>query len=137
MEALLNFLWVVIAAVVLGFWRACWQRERPSRRNSLREWTAMGCALVLLFFAVSLTDDLHSEIFLADSFATNRNHASWISLGVHEGSRISTAAPAVLSRPAAALKLQQLHRLAIPLPEFLQARLRDCRDGRAPPESSL
>jgi hypothetical protein len=48
MESFLNFLWVLIAAVALGFWRMRWQPEqRQARRNSLREWTAMGCALVL------------------------------------------------------------------------------------------
>ena len=55
MEAFLNSPWVLIAAVALGIWRTRWQHEqRQSRRDPLREWTAIGCALVLLFFAVSL-----------------------------------------------------------------------------------
>ena len=56
MELFLNLVWVLIAAGTIGVWRTSWRSEKPrSHRDSLREWTAMGCALVLLFFAVSLT----------------------------------------------------------------------------------
>ena len=63
MELFLNFLWALIALVALGVWRACWMREqRSQRRDPVREWAAVVCALVLLFFAVSLSDDLHTSL---------------------------------------------------------------------------
>ncbi len=77
MELFLNLLWVAIALVAFGFWRTRWLRERPeNRRNPLREWTAFACALVLLFFAVSLTDDLHSELIIFDECCASRRHSS-------------------------------------------------------------
>jgi hypothetical protein len=76
MESFLNILWVAIAAVAFGFWRTRWLHDRSERRrDSLREWTAFACALVLLFFAVSLTDDLHSELVIFDECSASRRHS--------------------------------------------------------------
>jgi hypothetical protein len=76
METFLNILWLLIAAGVLAVWRTRWVHQHDQqgygRRNPSREWTAVGCALVLLFFAVSLTDDLHCEMVLFDECATGR-----------------------------------------------------------------
>jgi hypothetical protein len=75
MELFLNLLWVAIAVVAFGIWRTRWLRGRPEhRRNPLREWTAFACALVLLFFAVSLTDDLHAELIIFDECCASRRH---------------------------------------------------------------
>jgi hypothetical protein len=76
MESFLNLLWVAIAAGAFGFWRTRWLHERRDRRRQpLQEWTAFACALVLLFFAVSLTDDLHSELMIFDECSTSRRHS--------------------------------------------------------------
>jgi len=73
MESFLNILWMAIAAVAFGFWRTRWLHDRSDRRRDpLREWTAFACALVLLFFAVSLTDDLHSELVIFDECSASR-----------------------------------------------------------------
>jgi hypothetical protein len=76
MESFLNLLWVAIAAGAFCFWRTRWLHERRDhRRQPLQEWTAFACALVLLFFAVSLTDDLHSELMIFDECSTSRRHS--------------------------------------------------------------
>jgi hypothetical protein len=76
MESFLNLLWVAIAAVAFGFWRTRWLHERSERRRDpLREWTAFACALVLLFFVVSLTDDLHSELVIFDECCAGRRQS--------------------------------------------------------------
>ncbi|HSY59103.1 MAG TPA: hypothetical protein VK795_06050 [Terriglobales bacterium] len=76
MELFLNLLWVLIATGVIAVWRNCWLPEaQVSRREPFREWTAMGCALVLLFFAVSLTDDLHSNVSLLEDCSSSRRHS--------------------------------------------------------------
>ena len=75
MELLLNILWMLIAVGLIGIWRTRWihQRRNYSRR-SLREWIAVSLALVLLFFAVSMTDDMHAEIVaLEECSATKRD----------------------------------------------------------------
>jgi hypothetical protein len=77
MESFLNFLWVLIALAALGTWRACWMHEyRSRRRDPVREWAAVICSLVLLFFAVSLSDDLHSNLVLLEEGAGGRKHAA-------------------------------------------------------------
>jgi hypothetical protein len=76
MEWFLNLLWVAIAAVAFSFWRTRWLHDRSERRRDpLREWTAFACALVLLFFAVSLTDDLHSELVIFDECCASRRQS--------------------------------------------------------------
>jgi hypothetical protein len=53
LELFLNLLWLFMAAGAVGLWRTRWLRQkRESRREPVREWTAMACPLVLLFFAV-------------------------------------------------------------------------------------
>jgi hypothetical protein len=77
METFLNFLWVLMALAGLGVWRACWMREHPvHRRDPVREWAAVICALVLLFFAVSLSDDLRSSLALLEESAGSRRHST-------------------------------------------------------------
>jgi hypothetical protein len=78
-ESFLNYLWLSFAITGVVLWCVSWTRafgthHRP--RDPFREAAAIVCALVILFFAVSLTDDLHSEIvFMEDSVAARR-HAS-------------------------------------------------------------
>jgi len=70
MESLLNLLWIVIAVGSLGVWRLWWRRgNAPSRR----EWVAFATFLFLIFPVISLTDDLHEELALAEC-ATGTKH---------------------------------------------------------------
>ena len=76
MELLLNIVWMVIA---VGLDRNLAHALDPSAaritsRRSLQEWSAVSIALVLLFFAVSMTDDMHAEIVaLEECSATRRD----------------------------------------------------------------
>ncbi len=62
MEVLLNVVWVAIACVAL--W--CWRR-RAHRGNPLAGLVALGCALLLLFPAISISDDLHGNVLTEDT----------------------------------------------------------------------
>jgi hypothetical protein len=76
MESFLNFLWLLIALAALGAWRVCWIRQASStRRTPFQGWTAFAIALIFLFFAVSLTDDLHSDLVFSDEAAGGRRHS--------------------------------------------------------------
>ena len=70
MELLLNLAWVIISLVAIFLLRGDWRR-----RNSppLREWIALATFLFVLFPVISLTDDLHPEIALAEA-ATGKKH---------------------------------------------------------------
>ena len=76
MELFLNLLWLSIALGALGAWGFRYSYRRPHTRSKwLAELTALSCALVFLFFAVSLTDDLHEDVILCDDCAAKRRHA--------------------------------------------------------------
>jgi hypothetical protein len=76
MESFLNLVWVAIAICGLGTWRACWIRQNQRRRDPLREWSAVVCTLVFIFFAVSLSDDLQAGRFVLDEGVAGRRHAA-------------------------------------------------------------
>jgi hypothetical protein len=71
MELTLNLVWLCVAIVGLkllfgSLSRAEALSDRPP--NHWRKIVAMGCTLVILFFVISMTDDLHQqEIVLEES----------------------------------------------------------------------
>jgi hypothetical protein len=74
MELLLNLLWLFVALALVCVWRTHWSNQRRrSDCRSLQEWSAVSLALVLLFFAVSMSDDMHSEIVALEEFSTNKS----------------------------------------------------------------
>jgi len=141
MELFLNIVWMLVAAGLLVAWRTRWIHERRgSSRRSLQEWSAISLALVLLFFAVSMTDDMHSEIVaLEECSASKRDFAH--ALGAHaapdSGAALHASSWAIVppvpsfgpSRP-----LQKLE-VAVQLSSsFLRS---NQASGRAPPVSLL
>jgi hypothetical protein len=71
MELALNLIWLCLAlagfALLVGnlSWAAKKAEQGPSNRQKIM---AMTCALIILFFVVSMTDDLHDqEIFVEES----------------------------------------------------------------------
>jgi hypothetical protein len=70
MELLLNLAWLVISVVAILLLRGNWRRRKGP---ALREWIALATFLFLLFPVISLTDDLHPEIALAEA-ATGKKH---------------------------------------------------------------
>lgn len=59
MEVTLNLVWLLVAVAALVAWRARWSRRW--HRFTPLGMVALGCALILLFPAISITDDLHGE----------------------------------------------------------------------------
>ena len=71
MELALNMIWVCVALFGCALLGSNLSRAakpavgRPSNRQKI---IAMGCALIILFFVISMTDDLHDqEIFVEES----------------------------------------------------------------------
>lgn len=140
MELVLNILWLLIAFGALGVWQIFWKRqERGSHPSQLEEWTAFTCALVFVFFAVSLSDDLHADVILADDCASGRHHAliSACGHGSHQPTLkhpVSTPAPSRLNLPPLVAATKEITRPAV--------RVRPASDlhssiVRAPPVSFL
>ena len=62
MEDFLNVAWLVLAIVLAGTWyRKCLPvaRARGDRRQVWQSFIALSCTSILLFFVISLTDDLY------------------------------------------------------------------------------
>jgi len=141
MELFLNIVWVLIAAGILGTWRTRWvhQRQRMSR-NSLQEWTAVSVALVLLFFAVSMTDDLHAQVILSEEWSTNRRNVS-CSAGEHplpqSGTVPHASCPAIVAHISRVRPPLVLETLEPPGARHILDLQTDRLSGRAPPVSSL
>jgi hypothetical protein len=84
MELFLNILWLLITTGGIAIWRARWAKQTRFRRHAARhEWTAFVCAMVLLFFVVSLTDDLHAELMLIEDCSSSRRHTPCLSCPHH------------------------------------------------------
>jgi hypothetical protein len=141
MEAFLNLLWVLIALGALGAWRGCWMREqREGRRDPIREWAAVVCALVLLFFAVSLSDDLHASPMLLDESAGGRRHSMMRNAGQPAPDSSShVAAHSVALNAGCFLASPSCRFVSIALFEDVRSisLLTGVSSGRAPPLTSL
>jgi hypothetical protein len=140
MESILNILWVLIALAALSVWRISWSQDRRGgHRNTVREWTAIACALILLFFAVSLTDDLHFDLALFDECSGARRHSAiWTGAPADtHGAKIQSSSPAVLPHLARFDSFDVTARVEA-MEQFSPAI--SCRvffRGRAPPVSLL
>lgn len=75
MELTLNLVWVgvAIAGIVLQ-WITLSRAVKSSDRSAstCQKIVAMGCALVILFFVISMTDDLHDQEVLVEERKVSR-----------------------------------------------------------------
>ena len=136
-EILLNLLWLVIATVLVVTWRVRWsQQRRLTRRSRSQEWIALACSLVLLFFAVSLSDDLREEVILFDASSFGRKQASCIA-SVHSSNQAqkltSTPGWAVLPCLSATLFDRSFERIPIRSTIAFAVAAREFSPVRAPP----
>lgn len=88
MELTLNLVWVCVAvAGILALMAMLTRGSAASGRcvSCWRKIVAMGCALVILFFVISMTDDLHGQEILIEEKRVSR---------VAAGTRTATASSA-------------------------------------------
>lgn len=76
MELTLNLVWVCVAiaailAQIVTLSGSGASLRRPA--SYVRKLIAMGCALVILFFVISMTDDLHNQQVLVEDRKSSRN----------------------------------------------------------------
>lgn len=76
MELTLNLVWVCVAiaailAQIVTLSGSGASLRRPA--SYVRKLIAMGCALVILFFVISMTDDLHNQQVLVEDRKSLRN----------------------------------------------------------------
>ena len=140
MELLLNLVWLVIATLAVG----AWCKRRPTdggepQGQTRRGWIALACALVLLFFVISLTDDLHAEVVVVEDAAASKRHTcSVIFHSVYAASRTVAGHHAVAVLPSSGFFFQELflEKVAPEAPLAVVSAL-PAALGRSPPSSSL
>jgi len=140
MELALNLLWVCVALFGCALLHSNLSRAsgHPAGRTSNRQKIiAMGCALIILFFVISMTDDLHDqEIFVEES--------KFLRVIGGNGSPSLAAAHSTVARPFLLFFCHPGFSFSIALPgvrrllESLEVSLTgaiDCdqQSGRAPP----
>jgi hypothetical protein len=138
MELVLNLVWL---ALVIGMASLWWTRWLPTIRRGARlpSAVALCCFLSLMFYVISMTDDLHEEIVFMEEAASSRN---WLHV-VHAPAgdratgarfspqaiawavRVNTYCPVVAGRVEVELAALPLESLRIILPP------------RAPPQSAM
>src|SRR5437667_9727436 len=92
MELALNLVWLFVAIVRIGvLWRSLSCPARPNRpASNWRKIVAISCALIILFFVISMTDDLHDqEIMVEDNRSSRIVNAARISAPYPSGHAIS------------------------------------------------
>lgn len=78
MELTLNLVWVCVALAAILAQIVTLSGSGASLRHPasyVRKLIAMGCALVILFFVISMTDDLHNQQVLVEDRKSSRNAA--------------------------------------------------------------
>jgi hypothetical protein len=140
MELTLNLVWVCVA--IAGVFAQIVMRSRASapadrQANNWRKIVAMVCALVILFFVISMTDDLHDQALLLEERRLSRVAAG-------AGTRAHSASPRYVPADFLVFHLPMplspsppsVRRLVDPA-EFLFAAAIECESlcGRAPPVS--
>jgi hypothetical protein len=139
MELFLNILFAVIAIEALIIWRIDWShQERQAPRKALQEWTAFVCALVFIFFAVSLSDDLRADAILTDACSKDRRHALvWDSShATHADAHQTHAAAAAVPVHAIFCENLRVAGRIVPVPAHVDRSLdKDPCVGRSPPLS--
>ena len=99
METILNLVWLTITLGMAAVWGLRWlPARRHPRRRVVREGIALGCALALLFPAISLTDDLHPAIVAVDAASGKRHVCQLVAQLAH----VRTSTGKALTNPAVA-----------------------------------
>lgn len=136
MELLLNLAWLVISVVAILLLRGNWRRKGPT----LRKWMALATFLFLLFPVISLTDDLHPEIALAEA-ATGKKHFQILRAHGPDSQPQASHAPGIhavifASRIYPAQELESAGQFDLDVPITLSAPAK-VTSGRSPPSILL
>jgi hypothetical protein len=137
MELVLNILWLLLAASAVALWRTSWAHQPRTRRHApWREWTAVACALVLLFFVVSLTDDLHAELVVLEDCSACRRHVNCLTAAhaAQQPDHFPTGAGAAVLPAEARVADSAVALLFVPASQPMSSLpQRQSHAGRAPP----
>jgi len=137
METVLNLIWLAVTLAGVCVWRFRWFPSRGNQRKRIfPEAVATLCLIALLFPVISLTDDLHPEIMIAECASAKRGLSLIIASGRHAHDSATTrhthAQMALLAVP-----LSRMDQCTADLVQAVQVMQTisssDVRSARAPP----
>ena len=138
MELALNLVWLCVAVVGLALLlftlsRAATPSDPPPR--NWRKVVAMSCVLVILFFVISMTDDLHDQEFLLEESKSSRIVAGTGTLSLSAPDRVVPVVFLLFSPLACFAPVLPSVRRPVEPPKVLFAAAidGDRLNGRAPP----
>jgi hypothetical protein len=138
MELFLNLLWLFIALASFARWRRLFRIRGGSRGPLAATFplVALVCALSILFPAISVTDNLHPNLYVAEDGSSSRRAIAAAARASGALSKFPgcTPPPALLTGPPSLFKLDfvlEYLRIANFLP--LPATLARILPSRAPP----
>ncbi|HUN89069.1 MAG TPA: hypothetical protein VMU28_09780 [Terriglobales bacterium] len=119
MESLLNLAWLLVA-IVCSIGLLSRMRKQPGRADLWILVTVVVCVMVLLFPVISMTDDLHAELFTAEESGKRRvagiqvqqlvpfihAHAAWllVALVMSPLAKWATSAEIMVPRPLTGMR---------------------------------
>src|ERR1700690_3208640 len=106
MELLLNIFAAVTILALVAIWRGDWARQpRRGPGNSVRECMAVCCLALLMFFAISMTDDLQSDFMVTVECSLKPSNSVALFGGKHSHHEKIKIHPASMVIPAYAIAL--------------------------------
>ncbi len=136
MELLLNIVWLVVASAAVASWARSRSRATADPGAWRAELFALGCALVLLFPIISLSDDLQAEPAAVEA---SRSGQPTVQSGAD---RASVASGKICVVPVGAIPVSSadacnrfLYRLDDRAPAARLPRCARCSALRAPPHA--
>lgn len=131
MELILNLAWVLVAAAALASWSLVSRRVKGSSRRIAPQLLALGVLLLILFPAISITDDLWAVRNPAETDILVRRHDE----ATHHLGALPHGQPVLLTGRYEGPSTAELGYAALPLQElpFHQAPARFAIVIRPPP----
>jgi hypothetical protein len=138
MELTLNLVWVCVAVAGILALTAMLTRGSAASGRRISCWrkiVAMGCALVILFFVISMTDDLHGQEILIEEKRVSRVAAGTKTAAPSSADRLISIDFLLHFPPRAfSLSLPEMRTLIVPSGLVLEpSSSRENLSGRAPP----
>jgi uncharacterized membrane protein YcjF (UPF0283 family) len=140
MEALLNLVWLLLALTSTTLWVVYWRRDifaRSRRKQILYSAVGLMCVLVLMFYAISLTDDLYEIAALVEDAALVSARSSKISIQHHRPLHSQPAVSALISSPAPVPPLALQGNVLVSYVAIVRPAIQGSVDLRGPPLQSL
>ena len=140
MEALLNLVWLLLALTSTTLWVVYWRRDifaRSRCKQILYSAVGLMCVLVLMFYAISLTDDLYEIAALVEDAALVSARSSKISIQQHRPIHAQAVLSAIVSAHASVPPLALQGNVLDSYVAIVRPAIRGSVDLRGPPLQSL